>query len=206
MSDRARQALAFVIAIGMVIAVASAPTVAQVADPSSEQVFELAALNADTVDGRHATKYTTTRGKRAGKLVATNSNGYLPSNILKPQWRVIQNMPGGFADGVDNAGIAGARVIRVTGPNEPIAPGEEASSTASCPSGSVVVGGGGYGSHRTVHLSTSYPADGSSWRAHGTNTSTGDKTIRAYAMCLSTLPSGLVTTAGKGAAPASKRR
>jgi len=50
MSDRIRQVMVYLIAIGMVIAVASAPTVAQVADENAERVFELAA-NADSVDG-----------------------------------------------------------------------------------------------------------------------------------------------------------
>ena len=104
MSDRIRQVLAYVIAVGMVIAVAAAPTVAQETDPNAERVFKTAGLNADKVDGKHAVKYTTNKVKRAGKLVATNANGVLPSNIVKPQWRVIQNMPAGFADGTDDVG------------------------------------------------------------------------------------------------------
>ncbi len=101
MSDHIRQALAFVIAIGMVIAVAAAPTLAQDDEPAA---IELAAINADTVDGRHAVGSGASKTKRARKLVATNRYGFLPSNIVKPKWGFIRNMPAGFADGVDNVG------------------------------------------------------------------------------------------------------
>lgn len=39
-------------------------------------------LNADQVDGRHAVGPGTSPATRAGKLVATNSQGYLPNNII----------------------------------------------------------------------------------------------------------------------------
>jgi len=110
MSERIRRSLAFVIAIGMVIAVASAPTVAQVADENAERVFELAA-NADSVDGQHAVKYSTKKSKRANKLVATNAAGVLPPNIIEPRWKHISGMPRGFADGVDNIGPTYAKKI-----------------------------------------------------------------------------------------------
>jgi hypothetical protein len=38
--------------------------------------------NADKVDGKHAVGANATVAARAGKLVATNSSGYLPSNIV----------------------------------------------------------------------------------------------------------------------------
>lgn len=40
------------------------------------------ARNADQVDGKHAVGAATTSAKRAGKLVATNSSGRLPNNII----------------------------------------------------------------------------------------------------------------------------
>jgi len=102
MSDRARQLIAFIIAMGMVIAVASAPTLGQVA----EEAIEIAAAygNADKVDGRHAVGSGASKAKRARKLVATNASGRLPSNIVKPYWGAIKNKPPGFADGVDDVG------------------------------------------------------------------------------------------------------
>ena len=38
--------------------------------------------NADKVDGKHAVGANATVAARAGKLVATNSSGYLPNNIV----------------------------------------------------------------------------------------------------------------------------
>ncbi|MEQ7128765.1 hypothetical protein ABN034_30080 [Actinopolymorpha sp. B11F2] len=40
------------------------------------------ALNSDRVDKKHAVGSGATRENRAGKLVATNSNGHLPNNII----------------------------------------------------------------------------------------------------------------------------
>ena len=40
------------------------------------------AVNAHMVDGKHAVGAGTSRARRAGKLVATNSAGLLPNNII----------------------------------------------------------------------------------------------------------------------------
>lgn len=61
------------VAASVAAVVAAAPTLA--ATVSS-------ALNADKVDGIHATRYTTNTVTRKGKLVATNSRGKLPNNII----------------------------------------------------------------------------------------------------------------------------
>ncbi len=74
---------------------------------TTEQVISPATvsnINAHKVDGRHAVGSGASKAKRAGKLVATSSSGYLPSNIVKPYWGAIRNKPAGFADGVDNVG------------------------------------------------------------------------------------------------------
>ena len=52
---------------------AAGPTVAQAA-------FD--AVNSDKVDGKHAVGAGATSAARAGKLVATNSSGLLPNNII----------------------------------------------------------------------------------------------------------------------------
>ena len=96
MSDRIRQALAFVIAMGMVIAVAAGPSLAQ--EEPATSAIEPAALNADTVDGRHAVGSGASKAKRARKLVATNASGFLPSNIVKPYWSKIKGKPAVLAD------------------------------------------------------------------------------------------------------------
>jgi len=60
--------------------------------------------------------------------VATNKQGFLPSNIVQPLWGTIKNkpapfadgqiswselqgIPAGFADGVDNKGVTGVTVV-----------------------------------------------------------------------------------------------
>lgn len=58
-----------------VVAVATASVV--MAAPAAAIV-----ANADKVDGKHAVGAAATRETRAGKLVATNRNGYLPNDIL----------------------------------------------------------------------------------------------------------------------------
>ncbi len=95
MCDRVRHPIALVIAAVMVLAIAPA-TLAQEDEPAA---IEPAAINADTVDGRHAVGSKASKAKRARKLVATDKRGFLPSNIVKPKWWTIQNKPAAFADG-----------------------------------------------------------------------------------------------------------
>jgi len=205
MSDYLRRGLAFVIAIGMVIAVASAPTVAQVADPSVERVFEVAGLNADSVDGQHAVRYSTKKSKRAGKLVATNAAGYLPSNIVKPRWGYVKNKPAGFADNVDNVGVSGVTITRVVSGRVTIASGEYGTVSAYCPEGSVAVGGGFWADQlNAFRLASSKPGI-ALWSADGMNTSGFDVNIEAHALCIRVLPAAAFATAKKGSSLSSKR-
>jgi hypothetical protein len=74
--------------------VAAAPTVAA--------TVVSVARNAYAVNGVSATKFTTSPGTRKNKLVATNSAGYLPSNIV----RKIQNSD--KLDGLDSTAFLGA--------------------------------------------------------------------------------------------------
>jgi len=52
----------------------------QAGPPVAAAVYD--AVNADKVDGRHAVAASTTPAGRAGKLVATNSSGRLPNDII----------------------------------------------------------------------------------------------------------------------------
>jgi hypothetical protein len=72
-------------------AVAQAPAEERAVTPAITQ-------NSNRVDGKHAVAYTNKRGVRAGKLVATNGQGLLPSNIVQPYWGYIKNKPGILAD------------------------------------------------------------------------------------------------------------
>jgi hypothetical protein len=213
MPDRIRQSLAFVIAIGMVIAVASAPTVAQVADENAERVFEAAGLNADRVDGQHAVKYSTKKSKRANKLVATNAAGYLPSNIVRPKWSYIKgkpasftdgqigwyevaNKPGGFADNQDNAGVTQVTIkhVRVNGT---ISGSSSRDFTVSCPSGYVVTGGGITQAGVNVRITDTSPWGKYGWVVTGFNLGLSPQDVSAYAICMITKPNGTLTIAGK---------
>ena len=212
MSDRLRQAFAFAIAIGMVIAVAAAPTIAQQQDPDAERVFEPAGINADKVDGKHAVAYTAKKGVRAKKLVATNSIGMLPPNIVRPKWSLIQgkpavladgkvgwgevaNKPAGFADGVDNAGVTGVKLTFVE-TSVTVPAGGTAAPTAWCPSGAKVTGGGFYVSAWGWEATRNQPYDTLvGWAAGGRNTGGGSLDLKVFAICMSTTPTRALTTA-----------
>jgi hypothetical protein len=60
--------------------------------------------------------------------------------------------------------------------------GGEASITADCPAGSVVVGGGYSGSPDVVIPVQTKSGNG--WRVYAANTALSDKTVRVYAVCL----------------------
>jgi len=175
----------------MVIAVASAPTVAQVADENAERVFELAA-NADSVDGQHAVKYSTKKSKRANKLVATNAAGYLPSNIVKPRWGYIKNKPAGFADNKDNVGVARLAIKQANG-YKSFAAGATGSVEVACPAGSKVVGGGFSQPSFDVRITVSRPYGLDTWKVWALNLGTVTRAVSVYALCVATVPGGALS-------------
>jgi microcystin-dependent protein len=62
-------------------------------EPGQAIVPSVTSLNAHRVDGRHAVSAKASRARRAGKLVATNKQGLLPANIIRPAWGLIQGKP-----------------------------------------------------------------------------------------------------------------
>jgi hypothetical protein len=82
----------------LVVSLVAGSTVAVAAQ--GEEVTPAAGINADRVDGKHAVSATGKTKQRAGKLVATNKQGLLPSNILRPIWSLIQGVPAILADGL----------------------------------------------------------------------------------------------------------
>ena len=76
------------------------------------------ARNADKVDGRHAVGSSASSGTRAGKLVATNSEGRLPNYIVR---RVASADNAGTLDGLDSAAFKrlcdGIAAFASVGPN-----------------------------------------------------------------------------------------
>jgi hypothetical protein len=182
MPDRARQVIVHLIAVATVLAIAAAPTVALAAEG-----------DADTVDGRDAVKFTNNRNERAGKLVAANHRGYLPSNIVKPYWGNIKNMPSGFADGVDDKGVVKLQVRIVESVPRPLAPGATGSVTAECDPGWYVIAGGFEGP-RVLSVFQSFPAGARSWQVAAENTAGSlDADVSAYAVCLIARPKDLIS-------------
>ena len=199
----------------------TAGTLAQ-AEPGSAVEPTAKAGNADRVDGKHAVRYTNKRGVRAGKLVATNRQGLLPSNIVQPYWGYIKNKPGiladqqitwsevagkpaGFADDVDSEGVTVVRIVRVESEWVTFPAAWDDSVWVGCPSGTVVIGGGGY-NDGYMDLVDPY-SDGNGWEVFYDNTTGSEREARAVAHCLSVRPAVLLETAGKrkAVAPVSKR-
>jgi hypothetical protein len=73
----------------------------------------------------------------------------------------------------------------VTGTGVTIPPGGQGEATSSCPSGTVVTGGGAFDSSTptTVDLNASYPLDKTIWDAYENNDSSSSATMTAYAIC-----------------------
>jgi hypothetical protein len=172
-----------------------AGAMAQSEPPASSTTISPSAvsdINADRVDGKHAVGAGAKIRQRAGKLVATDKHGFLPRNIVKPLWPLIQHMPAGFADGVDD-GVTGLGVTTVTGSTSGVfGPGTSGFSTATCPVGSLLVGGG-YQAGGFVEVGRAYEDNPNRWFVEGLNTSTSaNRTITAYAYCLSVTPSSAI--------------
>jgi hypothetical protein len=179
--------------------------------------------NADMVDGKHAIRATMSLAPRAKKLVATDKKGFLPANIVRPLWRLVQGVPAvladgqvawgevagkpdGFADNVDNAGVTAVTVTRVESAPVSIPAGGNDFVKVACPPGTAVIGGGG---HNTffADLVDSY-SDGNAWQAYYDNDTGSTVTVWAVAHCLSVQPTDRLELAGKRRAlgPASKHK
>ena len=96
MSDRLKRPIALAIGLAMLVALSATPVMGQ----SGDDVRVAAASgNASKVDGKSAVGANASVAARAGKLVATNNQGLLPSDILNPLWSLLQGIPAAFADG-----------------------------------------------------------------------------------------------------------
>jgi hypothetical protein len=183
----------------------TASAIAQTPEEGAIGPSAVSNIDADRVDGKHAVGYTIKKGKRAGRLVATNAGGMLPPNIVNPFWAAIQNKPAGFADGVDD-GVTGLRVTRVIGATgSAFSSGFGSAPAATCPSGAVLVGGGatikGSVGDGTA-LIHSYPTSATSWNSLALRSADvgGTSTLTNYALCLSVEAGGPIGTAGRGRA------
>jgi len=184
MRDRVRHFMPIAIAAVMVMAIAPAATLAQEDEPAA---IEPAAINADTVDGRHAVGAKAIKKQRANKLVATNKWGMLPGNIVKPRWSLIQGMPAGFKDGKDNRGVTQIEITQVFA--SVYVPGDATQGvTATCETGRVVGAGFELGS-QDLRINGSHPSGDSAWTVRATNDHpTSSSQLTVYAICLTTSP------------------
>jgi hypothetical protein len=199
--------------VALVVAALTAITVSAVAQSPAQPPLSPTVLNADTVDGLDAVKATSQKAKRQGKLVATDAEGFLPSNIVKAKWGLITDKPAfladgvvgwnelagipeGFADGIDDIGltriiVGGASVSRE------IAPGTNGEVIqVPCPAGKVVGGGFG-GIMNSTHVNWSGPFDAfAGWEVEvSTAAGTVADAVWAYAVCLTTEPSTALAVA-----------
>jgi len=129
----------------MIVAALTAVSISALAQdaPRTERTVSPAAvanINAHRVDGKHAVGYTNRRLARRNKLVATNRQGFLPSNIVKPLWGTIKHKPAGFADGVDDEGVTGVTLV-TTGDSRTLAASATTTFYLYCPSGQASGGG-----------------------------------------------------------------
>lgn len=97
-----RRVLSTAVVALIIAALAGIPSgaIAQ-SDPADDPISPSAVtrgLNADKIDGKHASRYTLRRAPRAKKVVATNRVGMLPPNIIEPLWPLIQGKPAFLAD------------------------------------------------------------------------------------------------------------
>jgi hypothetical protein len=122
----------------LTLTVAGALAQSEPATTSTYAPSAVSNINADRVDGKHAVGAKAKIPQRAGKLVATDKTGFLPRNIVKPLWPLIQNMPAGFADGIDDQGVTGVKVTTLQA-STPIAP-PRAGSGPSCRTASTTAG------------------------------------------------------------------
>jgi hypothetical protein len=187
--------------VALVVAALTAVSVSALAQssPATDSTYSPASvskINADKVDGKHAVGAGATIPQRRGKLVATDKTGFLPRNIVKPLWPLIQHMPAGFADGVDDQGVTGVTVTRLSGSNSLPANSSFGFLSPSCPTGSAVVGGGFLSQAYGVTAAVSAPS-GDRWYAAFENHIAAAITVTVYVLCLATDPAVSLTSLGK---------
>lgn len=143
------------------------------------------ALNSDKVDGKHAVGVRATVAQRAGKLVATDSTGRLPNNIISkaPDAQKL--------DGRDSAAyLSNHERIMVESPFD----GEQFKSVSvPCPEGKKVTGGGyhmsfGVGDVRwdNANVWNNHPATEAAWLVSAYTPMAGNWQLSGYAICART--------------------
>ena len=146
------------------------------------------AHNSDKVDDKDAVGYGATIDARAGKLVATNSNGVLPNNIL------TKARDANLLDGLNSTAFAAAEHNHDGSYAPPLAVQEVLTQvtvpvsssnlyTVNCPPGKVVVSGG-VNMNDPATLRASHPADADTWQFRIANPGPGTPLTNLHAMCV----------------------
>jgi hypothetical protein len=165
-----RQVLSTAI-VALVVAALTAVTVSAMAQSERESVTLAAVsdIDAHQVDGRHAVGAGASRARRAGKLVATDADGYLPSDILSP--RPITDIDLTYVE-----------------QTFPIPDDATGSGAVECPLYTTVVGGGFSVLLPDVTVTGSRPLPASGWRVTARNTSGETRMVTAFAVCMAWTP------------------
>jgi hypothetical protein len=106
MFDLVRKHASLIIAVMAIAVLAASHATAQDETTKPPAAVPAAGVNADTVDGRHAVGAAASLAARAGRLVATNAEGYLPANIVKKATDADK------LDGVDSSGFARTAALK----------------------------------------------------------------------------------------------
>ena len=85
------------------------------------------------------------------------------------------------------SGAVKPNVQRVQGDITTLAPGSQYQSTAQCPAGTIVTGGG-YDAFPDVSVYRNSPQDGDSWLVVADNQGSIDVSLTAYALCIGPSP------------------
>jgi hypothetical protein len=165
--------------VALIVGGIAGATVGAVAQTPAEPAA-VSAINADRVDGRHAVGAGASKAARAGKLVATDQHGYLPSNIVKP------------------SGVTAISVTNVLGSPVSIPAGSTGAASAGCPSGSKAIAGGFTQSSYDIRVTDSYRSGTNGWGVLGWNDGASAQDLYAFAICMSVQPAGAFSVTSRG--------
>ena len=135
MREMIRRHLPLVIAVAMVITVASVPTVAQQFEPAKS------GANAGRVDGLHAIKSTGQKNKRKNKLVAFSGAGYIPANSIKGKAATLTKL--GATTGAVNEADNPVHWTQIQGVPAAVVRGDATTSTVVFETPAIAVGATG---------------------------------------------------------------
>ena len=143
------------------------------------------AINSDKVDGKHAVGAGATAAERAGKLVATGSEGRLPNNII------AKAPDANNLDGRDSgAYLSGYQ--RVTGQSA-FDDEKFKSVQIPCPEGKKVIGGGFHVSFGTgsalwdnTNIWNNHPVSETGWIVSAATVQDGTWQLNGFAICVRT--------------------